>query len=115
MKFTNLALPAILPGIPTATFLSLTLGELGVFCYQRRGFPMRRLMLILVALSFLGAMSGCKHACSHGMCDCEYDDYCSSRSPWIRYGGAPMVGHVAGPAETFAAPLPAAPEAKKGL
>ncbi len=21
---------------------------------------------------------------TYGICDCEYDDYCSSRSPWIR-------------------------------
>ena len=113
MEFTNVPLPAILPGIPTATFLSLTLGSLGVCSYIRRGFPMRRLMLILVALSFLGSMSGCKHACPHGMCDCEYDDHCATRSPWMRYSGPST--SLAAPVEGIPAAAHAMPEGKKGL
>ncbi len=40
----------------------------------------------------------------HGICDCEVDEYCSSRSPWIRNAGA-----VAPPVESIQPPakLPA--------
>jgi len=36
---------------------------------------------------------------SHGICDCEVDDYCTSRSPWIRTGAT-----MAPPVETIPAP-----------
>ena len=45
---------------------------------------MRRLMLLLVGVSLLTMLAGCNCFHSHGICDCEYDDHCASRSPWIR-------------------------------
>jgi hypothetical protein len=82
---------------------------------------MRRALFFLIAFSILGSMVGCNtcgsagcglsscttdrcsngrcgvggRAHAHGVCDCEYDDYCSSRSPWLRHGvstpGMPVV------------------------
>jgi hypothetical protein len=82
---------------------------------------MRRALFFLIAFSFLGSMVGCStcgsagcglssrstgscstgrcgaghRAHAHGICDCEEDDYCTSRSPWIRHGvstpGVPIV------------------------
>src|SRR5437879_5389269 len=84
---------------------------------------MRGLMLSMLALSWLGLLAGCQscgssgsHGCGsgcggggcgargglggdgtclqHGICDCEMDDYCCTRSPWVRYTpvslGAPI-------------------------
>lgn len=46
---------------------------------------MRRWMLLVVAVSFLSFLSGCKHrGSSHGICDCDVGDHCSTRAPWVR-------------------------------
>lgn len=77
-------------------------------------------------LSAFGSRSGCGNGCglsawgrwmhSHGVCDCEYDDYCSSRSPWIRTNGGGIVHTpIAVPASE---PIPTPkvlPDSKKGL
>lgn len=76
---------------------------------------MRRVLFFLIAASFLGTMVGCNTCgsrgcgqdnCSvrggatggrthaHGICDCDHDDHCSSRSPWVRHGHAAPVTHV---------------------
>jgi hypothetical protein len=66
---------------------------------------MRRLMLLLVGVSLLTTLAGCHCFFAHGVCDCEQDDHCSSRSPWVR----PAV-----PAESIPEPLPAKlPDGKK--
>jgi hypothetical protein len=67
---------------------------------------MRKLMLT-AAMLLVGSLAGCagrdcgsggcgaggcagggcgngRFAHTHGVCDCEMDDHCSSRSPWIR-------------------------------
>ncbi len=54
---------------------------------------MRRLLLSMMALSSLSVMMGCSCYRTSGICDCAYDDYCSSRTPWIRHTG----GHVETP------------------
>ena len=46
---------------------------------------MRRMMMLVIAVGFLGSMAGCHWMHSHGICDCEVDDHCSTRSPWVRY------------------------------
>ena len=45
-----------------------------------------------------GSCAG-KHAHSHGICDCDFDDYCASRAPWIRLGvhSEPAVGPAGEP------------------
>jgi len=47
---------------------------------------MRRLFFSLLALSFVGTVLGCRH--THGVCDCEADDPCCTRAPWVQRGGA---------------------------
>jgi hypothetical protein len=49
---------------------------------------MRRLLLSVMALCSLSVMVGCQAHCTRGICDCAYDDYCSSRTPWIRHSHA---------------------------
>ena len=68
---------------------------------------MRHLTLIAAAM-FLACLAGCKHSHSHGICDCELDDHCSSRSPWIRYSPA-----LDPPVETAPAPAKALPAVPK--
>ena len=101
-----------------------------------------RILIVSIALVFLGTLSGCvttgSNGCSsgcstsgyggngcrtngckfagggghvsgnlahsHGICDCEYDDYCSSRSPWVRHGGVTPVGLPVAPVEPIPAP-----------
>ena len=77
---------------------------------------MRRTMLFLLAVSFLGSMTGCCLTQTHGMCDCDFEDHCSSRAPWTRYG--PQVApQVAPTSEAIPAPIPAKalPDGKKDL
>jgi hypothetical protein len=57
-----------------------------------------RTLIVSAVLVFLGSLVGCGHTHSHGICDCEFEDYCTSRSPWVRggvmvapAGGAPVV------------------------
>ena len=68
---------------------------------------MRRMMLWLIAVGFLGSLAGCCNIMhSHGICDCEEDDHCATRQPWVRCG-APT------PAETIVTPPTKLPEKKK--
>ena len=55
-----------------------------------------------------GLAGGVSLTHSHGICDCQGDDHCSSRAPWIRLG-------FQAPAESLPLPMPAAkdqPDAK---
>ncbi|MBI3824103.1 MAG: hypothetical protein HY289_15655 [Planctomycetes bacterium] len=47
---------------------------------------MRRLMLLLVAVGFLGSLGGCKLIQAHGVCDCDDDNHCQNRAPWVQHG-----------------------------
>jgi hypothetical protein len=69
---------------------------------------MRRLMLLLVAVGLLGSLAGCHHVYSHGKCDCEFDDHCLERSPWLRTGVP-----ISSPAPETVLPPMKLPEAKK--
>jgi hypothetical protein len=61
---------------------------------SRKGILMRRLMLLLVAVSVLGTLSGCcGHSFSHGVCDCEQDNHCAERAPWLQTA-APISGET---------------------
>jgi hypothetical protein len=64
--------------------------------------------------------SGCNSGCGgrfggnggdaihrHGICDCEEDDHCATRMPWLRMS----MGHAVEPSE----PLPAPTKLPKGL
>ncbi len=57
----------------------------------------------------IGSRSPRSH--SHGICDCAHDDYCTSRSPWIRMGGD---AQPTMPSEPLAVPSKL-PDGKKGL
>ncbi|HZZ79184.1 MAG TPA: hypothetical protein VFE62_11735 [Gemmataceae bacterium] len=83
---------------------------------------MRRVLLFLASICVISLLAGCHLYHWHGVCDCQMDDYCSSRSPWIRTGAvAPgltpaPVEYVAPPGTTVPAPMPAKlPDAKKAL
>jgi len=93
---------------------------------------MRRLMFLLIAVSFLGPLVGCNtcgsgcgltsncgtsgcstgrcgagdRSHSHGICDCEHDDYCSSRTPWVRHGYTGIATPASAPITEV---IPAAP------
>jgi hypothetical protein len=115
---------------------------------------MHRVLFVLIALSFVGSLVGCKsgglgcdsgcgdscgisrrasscstggcgsggcgtggcstgrcalggaHAHSHGICDCEYDDYCLSRAPWVRLGFHANGSAPIPAGESIPAPLP---------
>jgi hypothetical protein len=76
---------------------------------------MRRLLLSILGLCGLGLV-GCHHVCSHGACDCEFDDHCCTRAPYIHYG-APVIGVTpvapvapVTPIETVPAPTKQAPK-----
>jgi hypothetical protein len=64
---------------------------------------MRRLLFSALALSWLGLLTGCHCITSHGVCDCDIDDHCASRQPWVAMGAAPALGT---PVEYAPAPLP---------
>ncbi len=84
---------------------------------------MRRLILSLLCVSWLaifagchstcnqGCNKGCHAGCTHGVCDCEFEDHCSSRTPWVRH--APLVA-LGSPIEAIPAP-PAKALPKPGL
>jgi hypothetical protein len=42
---------------------------------------MRSLITMIVAVALLSSM-GCHHMWSHGVCDCENDNLCFTRTPW---------------------------------
>jgi hypothetical protein len=58
-----------------------------------------RTFLMTAALVAIGSLAGCMHTHSHGICDCDLDDHCTSRSPWVR-------------TNTMAAPVQTAPVEK---
>lgn len=69
-----------------------------------------RATILGIAASVLVGLSGCHWMHSHGVCDCEYDDYCTSRTPWVRSTGMPppVVSSTPGPiSEPIPAPAPA--------
>jgi hypothetical protein len=73
---------------------------------------MRRLIGLLACACVMSVLAGCNLYHWHGVCDCQYDDYCSSRAPWVRQGGAvaPTTEYVSptpGNIESIPAPLPA--------
>ena len=68
---------------------------------------MRRLML-LVAVGILGSLAGCKLIHSHGVCDCEDDDHCYTRAPWIR-----LAPPTSAPTEAIPTPPTKMPDGKK--
>jgi hypothetical protein len=80
---------------------------------------MRRLFLSLLGLAWLG-LAGCHHNCSHGVCDCEFDDQCFMRAPWANHSGhygAPTPDVLGAPTAPFdGAPSgPAMPPATEKL
>lgn len=62
---------------------------------------MRRLLFSLLALSYAGMLTGCSWIHSHGVCDCEVEDPCCNRAPWVNYSqhanGNGPINHVAQP------------------
>jgi hypothetical protein len=54
-------------------------------------------MLLLVAVGFLGSVTGCHRSHSHGICDCEFDDHCRERAPWLRLSAPSAAETVAPP------------------
>jgi hypothetical protein len=65
---------------------------------------MRRTLFSVLALGMLGLSVGCKTSSTHGVCDCEVDDHCATRQPWVAHGpGAAPHGTSVG---TLGAPLP---------
>ena len=75
---------------------------------------MRKMMIWLMAFGLFGMVAGCKCSGSrshaHGICDCEEDDHCASRQPWVQHGmhyGAPIEG------ETIKTPPTKLPDGKK--
>jgi hypothetical protein len=82
---------------------------------------MRYLVSFAALALVLGSLAGCKVSHAHGVCDCEFDDYCSSRSPWVRFGPAGLDVPVAAvpvtpaPGADFVPPAPAKslPDLKK--
>jgi hypothetical protein len=68
---------------------------------------MRRLMLMLIAIGLLGgSLAGCHTAHSRGICDCEEDDHCLERQPWLRLG-------VPSTSESIPTPPSKLPDGKK--
>jgi len=66
-------------------------------------------MLSIFVVGALISLVGCSNCnFTHGICDCQVDDYCTSRSPWLRYNSTPT-----DVVETI--PAPATPEIRKGL
>ena len=87
---------------------------------------MRRFMLLLIAVGSLGSLVGCNscgrggcsglgggsgsHSVMHGICDCELDNHCRDRSPWVQMGVP-----VTQASEAVPAPPMKLPDGKKGL
>ena len=76
---------------------------------------MRRTLFSLIAVGLLGTL-GCCHTHSHGICDCENDNHCESRAPWIQHGGAGTIIHSSANTtmpETVVVPPTKLPDGKK--
>jgi hypothetical protein len=80
---------------------------MGMFSTQGKGSPMRQ-VLFVVAVGLLSSLAGCCHS-SHGICDCQYDNHCADRAPWILHG--PVVSQPAG--EVITIPPMKLPDAKR--
>lgn len=74
---------------------------------------MRRMLLSAFALAFLSLLAGCKHGGHwHGVCDCDHDDMCCTRQPWLMNGpshavmpdAAPTTGPITMPAASEVVP-----------
>jgi hypothetical protein len=50
---------------------------------------MRTWMLMIVAVGLLTTLMGCKSGHSHGVCDCDPDNHCYTRTPWPIAPGGP--------------------------
>ncbi len=69
---------------------------------------MRRLFLSSLGLSWLALLTGCHHWCSHGVCDCLYDDHCCTRAPWVKFGPPAALGAPVDAVPGDVVPAPAA-------
>lgn len=45
---------------------------------------MRRLLFSFLGVGFIVSLAGCHITQSHGVCDCDVDNHCYTRSPWLR-------------------------------
>ena len=111
------------------------------------GIQMRRFLSIMVVVGSLASLVGCTSVnpcnsssnscnscrsgllqknghnsgggCVQGICDCEMDDHCLERQPWLCTGHAPFVGEtiVTPPGKLpiggEVVPLPKTPDGKK--
>ena len=64
-----------------------------------------------IVVGFLGSLAGCELIHSHGICDCEEDNHCAERSPWVQFAAPSTI--VSEPIKTAPAKLPDTP--KKNL
>lgn len=69
---------------------------------------MRRMMCWMVAVGFMVSLAGCRIMHAHGICDCEEDDHCVTRQPWVQHGT-----HAAPVAPELIQPPAKLPDAKK--
>jgi hypothetical protein len=66
-----------------------------------------------MAAGLFGLLSGCCH--THGVCDCDLDDHCYTRQPWIHHPGIAPVSHALPIPHGEPAPLPKTKETPKEL
>ena len=139
MKSTNMTSFTVVPEIPKRAARDEDVrAVVPAIIIQGKDYPMRRLLSIfavVVLSSFLvgcrasngcgvggcGSDSGCSAGCgggrgpithAHGICDNEYDDHCSTRSPWIRTSMTPAQAPISSESLTPPAKLP---DGKKAL
>jgi hypothetical protein len=81
--------------------------------FHGKGLNMRR--VVMSALSLCGlVLVGCHHECAHGVCDCQFDDHCCTRAPWIQVAHAGFGAPVALPAAPVEVAPPPAKDMPKG-
>lgn len=68
---------------------------------------MRRFVFSLLAFALV-LTTGCKHVCMHGVCDCEIDDHCCSRQPWVNAAAVPLPPVLGAPIEAPPRAMPPA-------
>lgn len=76
---------------------------------------MRRAFLSAIVLASLSLFAGCKHCVTwHGVCDCDHDDMCCTRQPWLNNAPVPAPGPIhtpaLGPVSTPTMPVADAPQ-----
>ena len=69
---------------------------------------MRSLMMMIVSVAMLSSMLGCQRSWTHGVCDCDMDNHCFTRTPWPIARAAVMA-----PGEAIPAPATKLPDGKK--